>query len=133
MLQAGIVAAVEEILQRTAHIAEIFRCPEDNRAGGQDVLWLRFERASGKDPDTVAFKRVARRSGRCVAQAPRVVGRHMADDQKLFRAVFAAHEDGIRFVGQSVMVRPASVWCILYYSFELSVAAERWRQAHLLK
>ena len=129
VLQAGIVAAVEEILQRAAHVTEIFRRPQNNGIGVENVLRLRLERALGDDAHAVAFQGVVRGRRRGVAQAPRVARRHMADNQELSRIVFAAHEDGIRFVGCSFMMHSASGWGILHHPFDLSVAEKRQRQA----
>ncbi len=52
--QAGIIAAVEKILQGTAHIAKVFRGAENDAVSRQNVLRPRLERAARDHFDIIA-------------------------------------------------------------------------------
>ena len=50
-LKAGVVAAVEEILQSTTHVTEVFSGAEDNGITGQNIFRAGFQRREHRDLD----------------------------------------------------------------------------------
>ena len=56
-LQAGVIAAIEEVLQRSAHVAKVFCRAENNRVRGQNLRRRRRERAQRQDFDPFDFRR----------------------------------------------------------------------------
>ena len=75
LLQAGIVAAVEEVLQRAAHVAEVLGRAEDDGLGGQHVVGAGLQRRDDPDVDARFAPRAAfhgRRAGRGCSPTGRV-------------------------------------------------------------
>jgi acyl-CoA dehydrogenase len=82
-VEQGVVGAVEEILQRAAHRAQVLRRAEDDRLRGQHVGGSRLQGCHDRHVDAglavrAAFDRLAQR--------PRIVRRRVRHDHQVFHA-----------------------------------------------
>src|SRR3546814_1657767 len=91
LVDDAVVAAVEEILQRTAHIAEVLGGAEDDAVSRQHVLGASLEGGEGAGLDTGGVRRARPRDDR-LAQPGCVVRRseeHTSELQSLMRISYA--------------------------------------------
>src|SRR3546814_19877582 len=85
LVEDAVVAAVEEILQRAAHIAEVLGGAEADSVGSPHVLGASLEGGEGPGLDTGAVRRARPRDHR-IAQPGWVLRRHVgAAEQPLTR------------------------------------------------
>src|SRR5690606_21301632 len=99
LFEAGIVGPVEEILERSGHVTEVFGRAEDDRPGGNDVLRPGRERRTDHHLDVLDLIRRGAANHR-VAQGAGVVRWDMGDDEQ----ALGGHPAGIVATGSGYPV-----------------------------
>src|SRR3546814_1689258 len=87
LVDGAVVGAVEEVLQRAAHVAEVLGGAENDPVGGQHVVRPGLEGGEGAGLDTRDLRR-ARALDHRVAQPGRVLRRHVSDDEEALHGVY---------------------------------------------
>src|SRR3546814_3027979 len=87
LVDDAVVGAVEEVLQRAAHVAEVLGGAENDPVGGQHVVRPGLEGGEGAGLDTRDLRR-ARALDHRVAQPGRVLRRHVSDDEEALHGVY---------------------------------------------
>ena len=113
-LQQGIVGAVEEILQRAAHVAEVLGRAEDDRLGGQHVVGAGLQRRHDARP------RCRFRSARRVRR--RRAGPGCSPTAHVPRSAAVSHEPGSNMIKKLLIANRGEI--------AIRIAAGRRRARH---